>query len=143
MNNVCIIGNITKDIELRTTNNGKSVTTVSIAFNDGYGDKQQTHFFDVMAWEKQAENLAKYCQKGSKIAIHGKLIQQNWETQQGEKRNKVLINAINITFLDSKKTQENEQVSPYDIPVAKPAEEYDPYKNMGEQISLDEYDDID
>ena len=141
MNNVCIIGNITKDIELRTTNNGKSVTTVSIAFNDGYGDKQQTHFFDVMAWEKQAENLAKYCQKGSKIAIHGKLIQQNWETQQGEKRNKVLINAINITFLDSKKTQENEQASPYDIPVAKPVEEYDPYKNMGEQISLDEHED--
>lgn len=142
MNNVCIIGNITKDIELRTTNSGKVVTTISIAYNDGYGDNQQAHFFDVMAWEKQAENLAKYCRKGSKIAIHGKLIQQNWENNKGEKRNKVLIQAINITFLDNKKEQQ-EQVNPYDIPVAKPVETFDPYSFMGEQISLDDDEDID
>ena len=87
MNNVNIIGNITKDIELKYTQNKKAVTTVTLAINEGYGDNQKTYFIDIQVWEKQAENLQKYCGKGSKIAKAGKLIQQTWE-YEGKKLSK-------------------------------------------------------
>src|SRR5574344_1997818 len=109
MNNVNIIGNITKDIELKYTQNNKAVTTVTLAVNEGYGDNQKTYFIDVQIWENQAENLAKYCSKGSKIAVSGKLIQQTWE-HEGKKQSKVLIQANNVMFLDTKK--EGQAVKP-------------------------------
>jgi single-strand DNA-binding protein len=112
MNNVNIIGNITKDIELKYTQNNKAVVTVSIAVNEGYGDNQKTYFIDVQIWEKLAENLAKYCGKGSKIAVSGKLIQQSWE-YEGKKQSKVLIQANNVMFLDSKK--DGQAVKPSDF----------------------------
>lgn len=114
MNNVNIIGNITKDIELRSTQSGKSVANVSIAYNDGYGEKQTAHYFDVQVWEKQAENLAQYCGKGSKIGVSGKLIQQRWKHEE-KNMSKVLIQAFNITFLDSKKEGETGKVTPEEV----------------------------
>ena len=102
MNSVNIIGNITKDIELKYTQNNKAVTTVTVAVNEGYGDNQKTYFIDVQVWEKQAENLAQYCGKGSKIAVTGKLIQQTWE-YEGKKQSKVLVQAFNVEYLDTKK----------------------------------------
>ncbi len=114
MNNVNIIGNITKDVELRYTQNQKSVTTVTLAINEGYGDNQKTHFIDIQVWEKQAENLQKYCGKGSKIAVSGKLIQQTWE-YEGKKQSKVLVQAYNIMFLDNKKENEVGKVTPEEV----------------------------
>src|SRR5574344_1066536 len=102
MNNVNIIGNLTKDVELKYTQNNKAVTTVTLAVNEGYGESQKTYFIDVQVWEKQAENLEKYCSKGSKIAVSGKLIQQTWE-HEGKKLSKVLVQANNVMFLDTKK----------------------------------------
>ncbi len=134
MNNVNIIGNITKDIELRYTQNQKAVTTVSIAVNDGYGDNKKTHFIEVQAWEKQAENLEKYCGKGSKIAVSGKLIQQTWE-HEGKKLSKLLVQAFNIMFLDNKK--EGQAVTPKNFEKTIPDE---PFKEFGEQIELDDED---
>ena len=87
--------------------------------------------------------MSQYLGKGSQVGIEGRIQTGSYDNKDGKKVYTFDVIVDNITFLDSKKTQENEQASPYDIPVAKPAEEYDPYKNMGEQISLDEYDDID
>lgn len=138
INNVSIIGNLTKDVELRYTNNNKQVAEFTIAYNDGYGDNQKAHFFDVVAWEKQAENIAKYCSKGSKVAITGRLTQQTWQNTNGENRSRVMITAINVQFLDSKKesgqaftTQEVEQYT---------KKEEDPFSSFGEQIALDDSD---
>ena len=129
MNNVNIIGNITKDIELKYTQNNKAVTTVTLAVNEGYGDNQKTYFIDVQVWEKQAENLAKYCGKGSKIAVSGKLIQQTWE-YEGKKQSKVLIQANNVMFLDTKKET---------TPVEKiEKKEEDPYTDFGNSVNADE-----
>ncbi len=138
MNNVNIIGNITKDIELRSTQSGKSVANVSIAYNDGYGDKQTAHYFDVQVWEKQAENLAQYCGKGSKIAVSGKLIQQTWE-YEGKKQRKVLIQAFNIMFLDSKKEdgQAPKESSQGEITKAAMNEESDPFSSFYESNQED------
>ena len=112
MNSVNIIGNITKDIELKYTQNNKAVTTVTVAVNEGYGDNQKTYFIDVQVWEKQAENLAQYCGKGSKIAVTGKLIQQTWE-YEGKKQSKVLVQAFNVEYLDTKK--DGQAVKPSDF----------------------------
>lgn len=110
MNSINIIGNLTKDVEIQYTQNNKAVTTVTLAVNEGYGDNQKTYFIDVQVWETQAENLAKYCGKGSKIAVTGKLIQQTWE-YEGKKQSKVLIQANNVMFLDSKKEGQAEVLS--------------------------------
>jgi single-strand DNA-binding protein len=140
MNNVNIIGNITKDIELKYTQNNKAVTTVSIAVNEGFGDNQKTYFLDVQVWEKQAENLAKYCSKGSKIAVSGKLVQQTWE-YEGKKQSKVLIQANNVMFLDSKKEgQAPKEPSQADILNNVMENEKDPFKDFGNEVQLSEDD---
>jgi single-strand DNA-binding protein len=140
MNSVNIIGNITKDIELKYTQNNKAVVTVSIAVNEGFGDNQKTYFLDVQVWEKQAENLAKYCSKGSKIAVSGKLVQQTWE-YDGKKQSKVLIQANNVMFLDSKKEgQAPKEPSQADILNNVMENEKDPFKDFGNEVQLSEDD---
>jgi single-strand DNA-binding protein len=134
MNSINIIGNITKDIELRYTQTEKAVANFTIAYNDGYGKNQQTYFFDVEVWNKQAENVAQYCQKGSKVAIEGKLKQDTWE-HEGKKQSKVKITAFNITFLDTKKdrqaTEETQAIE---------EQEEDPFQAFGDSIEISEDD---
>ena len=142
MNSTNIIGNLTKDVELKYTQNNKAVATVTLAVNEGYGDNQKTYFIDVQAWEKQAENLAKYCGKGSKIAVSGKLIQQSWE-YEGKKQSKVLIQANNVMFLDNKKQEEETQeevnkITPEEVEESKS----DPFAEFNDEVQLSE-DDID
>lgn len=138
MNNVNIIGNITKDVEVKYTQNNKAVTTVTLAVNEGYGDSQKTYFIDVQVWEKQAENLAKYCGKGSKIAVSGKLIQQSWE-YEGKKQSKVLIQAFNVSYLDSKKDGQAPKKEPSQAEVLSKAmnEDSDPFAEFGKRIDED------
>src|SRR5574344_1614273 len=141
MNNVNIIGNITKDIELKYTQNNKAVTTVTLAVNEGYGDNQKTYFIDVQIWENQAENLAKYCSKGSKIAVSGKLIQQTWE-HEGKKQSKVLVQANNVMFLDSKKEVQASKESQAEVLSVAMDNESNPFAEFGSEVQLSE-DDID
>jgi single-strand DNA-binding protein len=132
MNNVNIIGNLTKDVELKYTQNNKAITTVTLAVNEGYGDNQKTYFIDVQAWEKQSENLAKYCGKGSKIAVSGKLIQQTWE-HEGKKLSKVLVQAFNIMFLDNKKDGQAVEPSQAEVLDSAMEKESDPFKDFGSE----------
>jgi single-strand DNA-binding protein len=132
MNSVNIIGNITKDIELKYTTNNKAVVNTTIAVNDGFGDNQKTNFIDVQIWEKVAENIAKYCGKGSKIAVSGKLIQQTWE-YEGKKQSKVLIQANNVIFLDNKKQEQDGQAP---VNEEEKQEESDPFAEFGSEVQL-------
>src|SRR5574344_309179 len=138
MNNVNIIGNITKDVELKYTQNNKAVTTVTLAVNEGYGESQKTYFIDVQIWDKQAENLEKYCSKGSKIAVSGKLIQQTWE-YEGKKQSKVLIQANNVMFLDTKKDgqapKEENKITPEEV-------KEDKFDNAFEEFGKEHEDDL-
>lgn len=100
VNQLFLIGRLTRDVELRTTASGKSVATFSLAVDRG---QDQTDFFDVTAWEKLAELMDKYTQKGSRVHVQGSLQQESWEDKEtGKKRSKVVINARDVTFLDSK-----------------------------------------
>ena len=104
MNNVNIIGRLTKDVEVRKTSTNKSVSSFSIAVDnlatkDG---EKTTSFFNCNAWNNVAETLSKYTRKGDRIAISGSLIQRNYE-KNGEKNSVVEINVNSITLIENKK----------------------------------------
>lgn len=124
MNKYIGIGRITKDIELRTTSNNKSVSQFTIAINEGYGEEQRTNYIDCTVWGKQAENMSKYCSKGSLIAIEGRLQTGSYEDKEGTKRKTTKVVAESIQFLGNKK-EENKEIT----------EEKDPFEEFGEEIS--------
>jgi len=106
MNQVALIGNLTKDPELKYTPDGKAVVNLRIALNEGFGDKKRTSFLEVVAFGKTAENCNQYILKGNKIAIEGRLQQDRWETNEGSKRSRIKIIANRIDFLTPKEKEE-------------------------------------
>ena len=100
MNKFIGIGRITKDIELAYTQDGKAVAKYTLAIN-GYNDT--VDFLNCVTWNKQAENLKKYCGKGSQIAVEGRVSVRNYENKEGKKVYVTEIVTNNIMFLDSKK----------------------------------------
>lgn len=109
MNRVWLIGNLTRDPELSETNSGISVCRISIAVNRRRtGDEEpQTDFFNVTAWRGLADNVAKYCKKGNKIAVTGSIQMRQYEAQDGTKRTAVDVVAEDVEFL-TPKPQESE-----------------------------------
>lgn len=105
MNKYMCIGRITRDIDLTTTNNGISVAKFNVAvdrkFRNEEGEKI-TDFFNVVVWRTLAENIAKYCKKGSKVFLSGELQNSSWEAEDGTRRYKTELVANECEFLDSK-----------------------------------------
>lgn len=104
LNKVIEMGRITADLELKTTQTGKSVVSFSIAVDDGKdadGNKI-TDFFDCEAWGKTAENICRYFGKGRMIAVVGKLKKNSWTTQDGHKRTKTYIFVEGFEFTGEK-----------------------------------------
>lgn len=107
LNRITIIGNMTRDPELRTTPNGKSVASFSVATNrywtDQNGQKQkETEYHNVVLWTKLAEVAAQYLHKGNKIYIEGRLRTREWTAQDGTKRTRVEIIGENMIMLGSR-----------------------------------------
>lgn len=105
MNTVNLIGRLVRDNELKYTKSGKAVATNTLALDDGWGDNKKSYFIPIVVWEKQAESLANYTNKGSKIAVNGKLTSRSYEMQDGQKRTiiEVVANQYGgIEFLDTK-----------------------------------------
>lgn len=106
MNKVILIGRLARDPELRTTPSNLSVATFSIAvsrpFSPQGGGQPETDFINCVVWRRQAENLARYCQKGSQIAIEGRIQSRSYNAQDGSKRYVTEVMCDNITFLGSK-----------------------------------------
>ncbi len=104
VNQVILLGRLTNDVEVRTTTSGKNVASFTLAV-DKIGSQEGADFFDVTAWEKLAELLGQYTQKGSKLLVIGRLEQQSWDDKEsGKKRSKVIVIANDVTFLDNKAT---------------------------------------
>jgi single-strand DNA-binding protein len=99
-NTVSIVGNVTRDPELRFTPSGAPVCTFGVAWNRRYerGGEQveDVSFFDVTCWSSLAENVAESITKGTRVIVYGRLDQRSWETPEGEKRNKVEIVADEV-----------------------------------------------
>lgn len=104
INQVILMGNLTRDPELRTTPGGQSVCSFSLAVNRSWqgqdGQLQEAvDYFDVTAWGKLGELVNQYLSKGRKCLVQGRLSQRSWE-QDGQKRSKVEVVANDVTFLD-------------------------------------------
>lgn len=118
LNSVNIIGRITKKPELKYLANGTAVCKFDIAVNDDYFSKEKNEtiknvsFFNVTVWGKSGENVTNYTDKGSQVAVAGKLQQQSWETPEGSKRSRIVIVASRVQFLSSSKKKE--EVTDYD-----------------------------
>ena len=112
LNNVILIGNLTRDPELRMIpSSGTNVLEMRVAVNDNYRNKageivESTCFVDVVVWGRQAETCAKYLNKGSPVLVEGRLQYDQWETKEGEKRSRLRVVAFRVQFLGSPRRTE-------------------------------------
>lgn len=103
MNKSILIGNLTKDPEHRTTQNGLSCTTFTIAVQRKFSKEEpKADFLNIVAWRTLADNVAKYTQKGSKVGVVGQIQTRNYEDKQGVKRYVTEIIADEVEFLSPK-----------------------------------------
>jgi single-strand DNA-binding protein len=108
VNRVTLIGNITRDIELRRTAGGTAVTDITLAMNhhwkDGAGEKrEETVFVDVVVWGRTAEIVDEYCSKGSPLFVEGRLTPDEWtDKDSGEIRRKLKVTSENVQLLGSR-----------------------------------------
>ena len=101
------MGRLTKDPELRYTNNKTPVCSFTIAVNNGYGEKQQTDFINCLAWNKTAEFVTKYFAKGKMIIVIGRIATRSWETQDGKRAYATEVVANEVNFGETKSSQLN------------------------------------
>ncbi|MDO8686831.1 MAG: single-stranded DNA-binding protein [Candidatus Berkelbacteria bacterium] len=111
LNRAMIVGNLTRDPEMRYTPNGQAVTSFSVATNRRWKDKdgnmqEQTEFHNIVAWGKLAEFTNQFLHKGNKVYVEGRLQTRNWEGQDGNKRNRTEIVCENFITLTPKGTTE-------------------------------------
>jgi single-strand DNA-binding protein len=145
MNKAIIIGRLTRDPEMRTTTSGTNSTTFTVAVSRNYANangERETDFINCVAWRKQAENIAKYCTKGSQVAVEGRIQTRSYDAQDGTKRYVTEIIADNVTFLGGKGSSVpsednyvggNSTVDTTDI-------SEDPFKDFGEEVALSDDD---
>lgn len=104
-NKVLLMGNLTRDPEMRYTQSGQAVVKLGVAVNRQYRNRntnemvEETTFVDVEAWGKQAETLNQYMSKGRPIFIEGRLRLDSWESKDGQKRNKLMVVLENFQFM--------------------------------------------
>jgi single-strand DNA-binding protein len=111
INRVIVVGNLTRDPELRHTPSGTAVCSLRIAVNTTRKDESgqwidKPNYFDVTVWGQQGENCAQYLSKGRPVAIDGRLEWREWEAQDGSKRQAVDIVADNVQFLGGRQESE-------------------------------------
>lgn len=145
MNKAIIIGRLTRDPEMRTTTSGTNSTTFTVAVSRTYTDangERGTDFLNCVAWRKQAENIAKYCTKGSQVAVEGRIQTRSYDAQDGTKRYVTEIIADNVTFLGGKgsnvPSEDNYVGGSSSIDTTDISE--DPFKDFGEEVALSDDD---
>lgn len=159
INKAFILGNVTKDPEMRYTPNGQGVTSFGVATNRRWKDQagaiqEETQFHDVVAWGKLAETLTQILKKGNKVAVIGRLQTRSWEAPDGSKRNRteiVMEDFVPLTpraggSMSSDEMEMGSQVSPENddgrtqapTKPAKPPRAEKPAPGNEEEINLDD-----
>jgi single-strand DNA-binding protein len=101
-NSVTLVGNVTRDPELRYTASGQAMAKFGLAVNRRWQNRQTqaweeaTSFFDIVAWREMAENIGESVQKGARVLVTGRLEQRSWESQEGDKRSTVEVVADEV-----------------------------------------------
>jgi single-strand DNA-binding protein len=111
-NRVILAGNLTRDPELRFTNDGVPVCSFGLAVNRVRSRNEEVDFFDVSAWRELGETIANYKKKGDPILVEGRLQYRTWEAQDGSKRSKVDVVADNVQFLGRPGDSSDDSASP-------------------------------
>lgn len=113
-NLVILKGRLTANVELKTTPNGKSVCSFSLAVDRGFGENKTTDFINCVAWEQRAEFISKYFAKGSEIRILGEINTRKWQDKDGNNRTAFEIRVIESGFCGSKNSSQNNTPDPLD-----------------------------
>lgn len=99
MNKVLIMGHLTRDVDLRSTQQGKPVAEMTLALNRRNGDRETVTFVDVVLWGKLAENCKRFLEKGSCALVIGYLQQERWKDQNGKARDRLKVVAEEVQFV--------------------------------------------
>ncbi len=104
MNRTILVGRLTADPELRTTPNGIATTRITVAVNrmPNANGERIADFINVVVWRRQAENVAKFCSKGSLVGVEGRIQSRSYDAQDGTRRYVTEVQADNVTFLGSR-----------------------------------------
>lgn len=156
MNKVILIGRLTRDPEMRTTGSGITSTRFSLAVNRPFtaqNGERGVDFINCIAWRRQAENIAKYCVKGTQVALEGRIQTGSYDHQDGTKRYTTDIVADNVTFLSPKGGNDNggsfggndyqfNDYNPFDNGAQSQGADIseDPFKDFGDEIALSDDD---
>jgi single-strand DNA-binding protein len=124
LNKIMLIGNVGSDPEMRYTPNGKAVTSFRMATNYRYvgsdGERrEETEWFRVSVWGKQAESCNQFLSKGRRVYVEGRLHSRNWEGQDGQMRTSLEVSANRVIFLDRAapaSLAEEGELEPEDLP---------------------------
>jgi len=107
INQVILMGRLTRDPEQRTTTTGKTIASFSIAVDRG-GQEDQADFFNVTAWEKLGDLVIQYLAKGRRVLVQGRLRQDSWDDKEtGKKQSRIEVTATDVTFLDGPSGDDN------------------------------------
>lgn len=151
MNKVFLIGRNTRDLELRTSNSGTKMVSFSIVTDNGKdkdGNKRDADFIECVAWENQAETLAKYLKKGDLVSIIGKVRTDKYQNEKGENRYRTYVLVREFEFLQSKpkdnffpeepdyiKAKSQSQILA-DVMQAPSSQTKDPFADFGQEADL-------
>ena len=145
MNKVCLVGRLTAKPELKYTGSNIAFTRFSIAINRTFSNAQgerEADFINIVVWRRQAENIANYLDKGSLVAIEGRIQTGSYTDKDGNKRSSFDVVADNVQFLDKKGATTPSNESPYDY--QEPTEptdvniDEDPFADFGDNVSIDD-----
>jgi single-strand DNA-binding protein len=129
LNNIILLGNLTRDPEVRYTPSGTPVATLGLAVNNRMkqGDewKDDPCFIDVVVFGKQAESCGEYLSKGQPVLVEGRLRYRTWEGQDGQKRSKHEVSAFRVQFMPKAGRASGGSVSPGEYGEGEPMEEDD------------------
>ncbi len=106
INKAIIMGRLTRDPELRHTGTGTPVCSFSVAVDNGYGERRQTDFINCVAWNKTAEFVSNYFEKGKMIIVIGRIATRTWEGQDGKKNYATEVVVNEVSFGETKKSQD-------------------------------------
>ena len=151
MNNVVLVGRLTRDPELRTTPNGIATCQISLAVNGipNANGERTTDFINIVVWRRQAENVSKYCSKGSQVGVVGRIHTWSYEANDGSKRYVTEVVADNVTFLGSNNSnrgtsQFSDSMPDYSTGDQQPMPTTDitedPFKDFGSEVVLSDDD---
>ena len=152
MNKVILVGRLTKDPEMRTTASGVATTNFTLAVNRNFTNQsgeREADFLTCVAWRRLAETIAKFCTKGSQVAVEGRIQTRSYDAQDGTKRYVTEIMVDNIDFLGSRRDNNTSSYTPandnsnnfMDTPPVDTTDlSVDPYEALGEEVALSDDD---